>query len=254
MARTAAPMFKKLSLELGGKNATIVLKDADLTLAVDGAVRAAFTNSGQVFLCGSRILFDSAIAEEFTKRFIEKVNSITIGNPSLDETVMGSVISPEHLEKVESYIELGLAEGGTVLTGGTRAMTGFTGPDGVGAFLRPTVVSGLSYASRCATEEIFGPVVALPTFDSEEEAIVMANHSEYGLAGSVWTKDLERGRNFATKIDTGIVWVNTWLHRDLRTPFGGVKNSGVGREGGKWSMEFFSEMTNICVKNSDSPE
>jgi len=254
VARTAAPMFKKLSLELGGKNATIVLKDADLTLAVDGAVRAAFTNSGQVCLCGSRILVDSAIAEEFTKRFIEKVNSITIGNPSLDETVMGSVITPEHLEKVESYIELGLAEGGTVLTGGTRAMTGFTGPDGVGAFLRPTVVSGLSYTSRCATEEIFGPMVTLHTFDSEEEAIVMANHSEYGLAGSVWTKDLERGRNFATKIDTGIVWVNTWLHRDLRTPFGGVKNSGVGREGGKWSMEFFSEMTNVCVKNPDSPE
>jgi aminomuconate-semialdehyde/2-hydroxymuconate-6-semialdehyde dehydrogenase len=248
VARTAAPMFKKLSLELGGKNATIVLRDADLSQAVDGAVRAAFTNSGQVCLCGSRILVDASIADAFTKLFIEKVESIQIGNPSLDETVMGSVISPEHLEKVESYIELGLAEGGTVLTGGTREMTGFNGPNGVGAFLRPTVVADLPHTSRCATEEIFGPMVTLHTFDSEEQAVEMANHSEYGLAGSVWTTDLERGRDFATKIETGIVWVNTWLHRDLRTPFGGMKNSGVGREGGKWSMEFFSEMTNVCVK------
>jgi aminomuconate-semialdehyde/2-hydroxymuconate-6-semialdehyde dehydrogenase len=248
VARTAAPMFKKLSLELGGKNATIVLKDADLSQAVDGAVRAAFTNSGQVCLCGSRILVDASIADAFTKLFIEKVESIQIGNPSLDDTVMGSVISPEHLEKVESYIELGLAEGGTVLTGGTREMTGFNGPNGIGAFLRPTVVADLPHTSRCATEEIFGPMVTLHTFDSEEQAVEMANHSEYGLAGSVWTTDLERGRDFATKIETGIVWVNTWLHRDLRTPFGGMKNSGVGREGGKWSMEFFSEMTNVCVK------
>ncbi|MDC3290445.1 aldehyde dehydrogenase [Candidatus Poseidoniaceae archaeon] len=248
VARTAAPMFKKLSLELGGKNATIVLRDADLSQAVDGAVRAAFTNSGQVCLCGSRILVDASIADAFTKLFIEKVESIQIGNPSLDETVMGSVISPEHLEKVESYIELGLAEGGTVLTGGTREMTGFNGPNGIGAFLRPTVVADLPHTSRCATEEIFGPMVTLHTFDSEEQAVEMANHSEYGLAGSVWTTDLERGRDFATKIETGIVWVNTWLHRDLRTPFGGMKNSGVGREGGKWSMEFFSEMTNVCVK------
>jgi len=248
VARTAAPMFKKLSLELGGKNATIVLRDADLSQAVDGAVRAAFTNSGQVCLCGSRIFVDASIADAFTKLFIEKVESIQIGNPSLDETVMGSVISPEHLEKVESYIELGLAEGGTVLTGGTREMTGFNGPNGIGAFLRPTVVADLPHTSRCATEEIFGPMVTLHTFDSEEQAVEMANHSEYGLAGSVWTTDLERGRDFATKIETGIVWVNTWLHRDLRTPFGGMKNSGVGREGGKWSMEFFSEMTNVCVK------
>lgn len=254
VARTAAPMFKKLSLELGGKNATIVLRDADLTQAVDGAVRAAFTNSGQVCLCGSRILVDASIADNFTKLFIEKVESIQIGNPTLDETVMGSVISPEHLEKVESYIELGLAEGGTVLTGGTREMTGFNGPDGIGAYLRPTVVADLPYTSRCATEEIFGPMVTLHTFDTEEQAVEMANHSEYGLAGSVWTTDLERGRDLATKIETGIVWVNTWLHRDLRTPFGGVKNSGVGREGGKWSMEFFSEMTNVCVKSGKHSE
>ena len=251
VARTAAPMFKKLSLELGGKNATIMLKDADLDKAVDGAVRAAFTNSGQICLCGSRIFIDASIAEQFTKRFVEKVNSIQIGDPMDESTTMGSVISPEHLLKVESYIDLAIEEGGTVLTGGTRAMTGFNGPQGVGAFLRPTVVGNLPHTSRCATEEIFGPMVTLHTFSTESEALEMVNASEYGLAGSVWTTDLERGRAFSAQMDTGIVWVNTWLHRDLRTPFGGVKNSGVGREGGQWSLDFFSEMTNVCIKNSD---
>ena len=251
VARTAAPMFKKLSLELGGKNATIILKDADLDKAVDGAVRAAFTNSGQICLCGSRIFIDVSIAEQFTKRFVEKVNSIQIGDPMDESTTMGSVISPEHLLKVESYIDLAIEEGGTVLTGGTREMTGFNGPQGVGAFLRPTVVGNLPHTSRCATEEIFGPMVTLHTFSTESEALEMVNASEYGLAGSVWTTDLERGRAFSAQMDTGIVWVNTWLHRDLRTPFGGVKNSGVGREGGQWSLDFFSEMTNVCIKNSD---
>ena len=251
VARTAAPMFKKLSLELGGKNATIILKNADLDKAVDGAVRAAFTNSGQICLCGSRIFIDASIAEQFTKRFVEKVNSIQIGDPMDESTTMGSVISPEHLLKVESYIDLAIEEGGTVLTGGTRAMTGFNGPQGVGAFLRPTVVGNLPHTSRCATEEIFGPMVTLHTFTTESEALEMVNASEYGLAGSVWTTDLERGRAFSAQMDTGIVWVNTWLHRDLRTPFGGVKNSGVGREGGQWSLDFFSEMTNVCIKNSD---
>ena len=252
VARTAAPMFKKLSLELGGKNATIILKDADLDNAVDGAVRAAFTNSGQVCLCGSRIFIDASIAERFTQLFVEKVNALHIGDPMDERTTMGSVISPEHLLKVESYIELAIEEGGTVLTGGTREMTGFNGPQGVGAFLRPTVVGGLPHTSRCATEEIFGPMVTLHTFTTETEALEMVNSSEYGLAGSVWTTDLVRGREFSAQMDTGIVWVNTWLHRDLRTPFGGVKNSGVGREGGQWSLGFFSEMTNVCIKNPDT--
>lgn len=249
VARTAAPMFKKLSLELGGKNATIILKDADLDKAVEGAVRAAFTNSGQVCLCGSRIFIDASIVEQFTRRFVEKVNAIKIGDPMDEQTTMGSVISPEHLLKVESYIDLAIEEGGTVLTGGTRKMTGFNGPQGIGAFLRPTVVGNLSHTSRCATEEIFGPMVTLHTFVTEVEALEMVNASEYGLAGSVWTNDLVRGREFSGKIDTGMVWVNTWLHRDLRTPFGGVKNSGVGREGGQWSLDFFSEMTNVCIKD-----
>ncbi len=251
VARTAAPMFKKLSLELGGKNATIILEDADVELAVQGAVKAAFTNSGQVCLCGSRIMIHEAIAEAFIPAFVQRVSELKVGDPMLESTDMGAVISYEHLQKVESYIELALEEGGKILTGGTQAMTGHPHPEARGAYLRPTVVTGVSSASRCATEEIFGPMVTLHTFTDEQQALDMVNASEYGLAGSVWTKDLERGRAFASQIESGIVWVNTWLHRDLRTPFGGMKLSGVGREGGRWSMDFFSELTNICVKHPD---
>jgi len=205
-----------------------------------------------VCLCGSRIFIEANLEEEFTRRFIEKVNALQIGDPQDENTNMGTVISPEHLMKVESYINLAIEEGGVILTGGTRAMTGYNGPEGIGAYLLPTVVGNLHYTSRCATEEIFGPMVTLHAFTSEEEALEMVNSSEYGLAGSVWTNDLERGRAFSAQIDSGIVWVNTWLHRDLRTPFGGVKNSGVGREGGRWSLDFFSEMTNVCIKKHDS--
>ena len=246
VAKTAAPLFKKLSLELGGKNATVILKDAELELAAKGAARAGFTNSGQVCLCGSRILIDESIAEQFTELLIHEIESMKIGDPQNEETDIGSVISIQHLEKVEKYIQLALDEGGEILTGGKRPQLGEINSNG--AFLRPTVISGLNINSRTATEEIFGPVVTLHTFKDENEAIEMANSTDYGLAGSVWTKDLERGKEFSKQIDTGIMWVNTWLHRDLRTPFGGVKNSGVGREGGQWSLSFFSEMTNICVK------
>lgn len=250
VAKTAAPMFKKLSLELGGKNATVVLRDADMAKAIEGTVKAAFTNSGQVCLCGSRILVDESIAEQFIKGFVQRVDELIVGDPLEDNTDMGTVISIEHLEKVESYIHLAIEEGGQILTGGTRSMTGHPGPNKVGAYLRPTVVAGLSHTSRCATEEIFGPMVTVHTFTSEPQALEMVNASNYGLAGSVWTEDLERGRAFASEIQSGMVWVNTWLHRDLRTPFGGMKHSGVGREGGRWSMDFFSELTNICVKYS----
>ena len=247
VAATAAPMFKKLSLELGGKNATIILDDADLDIAVKGAVRAAFTNSGQVCLCGSRLLVQSSIADAFLPAFIAEVEAMNIGAPSDETSQISSIISREHLHKVESYIELALQEGGDILTGGTRAMTGPVGPDAHGAYLAPPVIGGLSHLSRCATEEIFGPVVTVHIFDTLEQATEMANATEYGLAGSIWTKDVAQGRALAQTIDTGIVWINTWLHRDLRTPFGGVKNSGVGREGGQWSLGFFSETTNICV-------
>jgi len=171
------------------------------------------------------------------------------GPPEDESTQIGALISQEHLRKVESYIQLGIEEGGAVVAGGTREMTGQVGPTPDGAFLRPTIIDGLNHTSRTVTEEIFGPVVTIHRFDSDDEAIAMANSTEYGLAGSVWSKDAERAHALAQKIETGIVWINTWLHRDLRTPFGGVKNSGVGREGGYWSLNFFSEPLNVCIKH-----
>jgi aminomuconate-semialdehyde/2-hydroxymuconate-6-semialdehyde dehydrogenase len=232
---------------LGGKNATVVLDDAPLDEIMDDLVRASFTNSGQVCLCGSRVLVASSIYEDFKERFIEAVSKIVIGDPTEDSTTMGTVISKDHQQKVESYIRLGVDEGGKVLIGGTSSDAPVDNVSPEGAFLRPTVFEGLSHTSRTATEEIFGPVVTLHSFDNEDEAVAMANATEYGLAGSVWTNDVQRGHAFGQRLDTGIVWVNTWLNRDLRTPFGGVKQSGVGREGGAWSLNFFSELTNICV-------
>ena len=249
VAASAAPMFKKLSLELGGKNATIILDDADLDVAVNGALRAGFTNGGQVCLCGSRILVHASIAEKFTSKFIQLVDEMICGSPEDESTQIGALISQEHMEKVESYIRLGIEEGGNVLSGGTREMTGQVGPSPEGAFLRPTVIDGLLHTSRTATEEIFGPVVTIHRFESDEEAIEIANSTEYGLAGSIWSNDTDRAHKIAQKIQPGIVWVNTWLHRDLRTPFGGVKNSGLGREGGAWSLGFFSEPLNVCIKH-----
>lgn len=228
VAATAAPMFKKLSLELGGKNASIVLDDADLEIAVPGVLRSSFLNSGQICLCGSRVLVHSSIYEEFIDKYLQ----------SLKEFNIGPVISEQHRSKVLSYIELAKEEGGQILAGGNV-------PDKSGSWIEPTVIGGLSHTSRTATEEIFGPVVTVHKFDTEEEAIEIANCTQYGLAGSVWSK--HRGREVAEKIESGMVWVNTWLHRDLRVPFGGVKDSGVGREGGMWSIGFFSEAVNICV-------
>ena len=248
VAATAAPLFKKISLELGGKNATIVLKDAPLDEMMEGIVRASFTNSGQVCLCGSRLLVDASIYGAFREKFVAAVEGIVVGDPQNETTVMGSVISKEHQAKVESYIDLGIEEGGVVLTGGKACDAPVQGVPASAAFLRPTVFEGLSHKARTAREEIFGPVVTLHSFQTEEEAIDIANATQYGLAGSVWTGDVERGHAFAQRLETGIVWVNTWLNRDLRTPFGGVKDSGVGREGGDWSMNFFSELTNICVQ------
>ena len=247
VAKTAAPMFKKLSLELGGKNATIILDDADLPTAAKGAARAAFTNSGQVCLCGSRILIDAKIYDEFMPLFIKEVEAMKVGNPVEQDTDIGSVISLDHMEKILSYIELAKQEGGDITTGGNRL--NLPEPNSNGAFISPTVVDGLSIDSRCATEEIFGPVASVHQFTGDDEAVQMANITEYGLAGSIWTSNLTRGKSVAENIESGVLWVNTWLHRDLRTPFGGVKNSGVGREGGDWSLNFFSELTNICVKD-----
>ncbi|MEC7700822.1 MAG: aldehyde dehydrogenase [Candidatus Thermoplasmatota archaeon] len=246
VAASAAPVFKKLSLELGGKNASIVFADCDMESTVAGVVRAGFLNQGQVCLCGSRVLVEDSIYDEFRDRFIDAVEAMRVGDPSDETTDLGALISGRHLEKVQGYVELAKQEGGSLLTGGTPCMpTGFEH----GNWMAPTVIEGLSPDSRCSTEEIFGPVVTLHPFSSEDEAVAIANNTRYGLAGSVWTGDLERGKRVSEAIETGMVWVNTWLHRDLRVPFGGVKDSGVGREGGKWSLGFFSEAMNVCVKH-----
>ena len=246
VAASAAPAFKKLSLELGGKNASIVFADCDMDSTVAGVVRAGFLNQGQVCLCGSRVLVEDSVYAEFRDRFVDAVEAMRIGDPSDESTDLGALISEDHLAKVQSYVELAKQEGGTLLTGGTPCLpSGFEG----GNWMAPTVIEGLSPDSRCSTEEIFGPVVTLHPFGSEDEAVAIANNTRYGLAGSVWTSDLDKGRRVSEAIDTGMVWVNTWLHRDLRVPFGGVKDSGVGREGGKWSLGFFSEAMNVCVKH-----
>ena len=246
VAASAAPAFKKLSLELGGKNASIVFADCDMDSTVAGVVRAGFLNQGQVCLCGSRVLIEDSAYAEFRDRFVDAVEAMRIGDPSEESTDLGALISEEHLAKVQGYVELAKQEGGVLLTGGTPCLpSGFEG----GNWMVPTVIEGLSPDSRCSTEEIFGPVVTLHPFGSEDEAVAIANNTRYGLAGSVWTSDLDKGRRVSEAIDTGMVWVNTWLHRDLRVPFGGIKDSGVGREGGKWSLDFFSEAMNVCVKH-----
>jgi len=246
VAASAAPAFKKLSLELGGKNASIVFADCDMDSTVAGVVRAGFLNQGQVCLCGSRVLVEDSVYAEFRDRFVDAVEAMRIGDPSDESTDLGALISEDHLAKVQGYVELAKQEGGALLTGGTPCLpSGFEG----GNWMAPTVIEGLSPDSRCSTEEIFGPVVTLHPFGSEDEAVAIANNTRYGLAGSVWTSDLDKGRRVSEAIDTGMVWVNTWLHRDLRVPFGGVKDSGVGREGGKWSLGFFSEAMNVCVKH-----
>ena len=246
VAETAAPMFKKLSLELGGKNATIVLDDVNLDSAIPEIARSGFLNQGQVCLCGSRILVSNKIWDDFLEKFIEHVSNMKVGNPSSDDSDLGALVSLSHRDKVESYIHLAEREGGEILYGGKRPS--LESPFDEGSFLEPTIVSNLDYQSRTATEEIFGPVVTLHKFEKDEDAVEMANCTEYGLAGSVWTSDSARGKSLAEKIETGMVWINTWLHRDLRVPFGGVKNSGVGTEGGRWSLSFFSQPVNICVK------
>ena len=247
VAETAAPMFKKLSLELGGKNATIILDDANLDASIPEIARSAFMNQGQVCLCGSRILVSDKIWNEFVDKFVKHVKNMKVGDPSSKDSDLGALVSFAHRDKVESYIHLAEREGGKILCGGKSP--NLSSPFDKGAFLEPTVVSELSHLSRTATEEIFGPVVTLHQFRTDEEAIEIANCTDYGLAGSVWTGDTKRGKLVAEKIETGMVWVNTWLHRDLRVPFGGVKDSGVGREGGRWSLSFFSEAVNICVKD-----
>ena len=250
VAASASPHFKKISLELGGKNSSIVFADCDLKKTIEGVGRAAFLNQGQICLCGSRVLVQESIYDEFVEGFIDSVESLKIGDPSEESTQLGALISSDHLQKVKEYVSIAKDEGGHFLTGGDdlKIRSSLSRDLEGGYWMAPTVIGGLSPDSRCSTEEIFGPVVTVHRFKTEEEAIEIANGTRYGLAGSVWTEDLEKGRRVAEGIRTGMVWVNTWLHRDLRTPFGGVGDSGVGREGGKWSLGFFSETLNVCVK------
>jgi aminomuconate-semialdehyde/2-hydroxymuconate-6-semialdehyde dehydrogenase len=245
VAATAAPLFKKLSLELGGKNPTIVFADCDFEAAVEGTVRAGFQNQGQVCLCGSRVLVEASIQERFTAALRERVATLRIGDPGDPKTQFGALVSAAHRDKVEGYLKLAREEGGTV-TGGTRPA--LRPPFDAGAFLSPAVITGLGPNCRTAQEEIFGPVVTVHPFRDEAEAIAIANGVRYGLSASVWTRNLGRAHRVAAALETGMVWVNTWLLRDLRVPFGGVKASGVGREGGDFSLEFFSESRNVCIK------
>ncbi len=246
LARTAAPMFKKLSLELGGKNPVVIFADCDFDEMLSTTVRSSFANQGQICLCGSRIFVERAIYEKFKTAFVEKVNKAIVSNPTDPKANMGALVSLPHLEKVLSYVELAKEEGGKVLTGGTRVH--LEAPYENGYYMRPTVIEGLSHDCRTNQEEIFGPVVTLTPFDSEEEVLMMANSTEYGLQTTLWTNDLKRAHRFADQAQSGIVWINCWMVRDLRTPFGGVKSSGVGREGGWEALRFFTEPKNVFVK------
>ena len=246
IAAVAAPMFKKISLELGGKNPNIVFEDADFDKSVDMAVKAAFSNQGQICLCGSRLFVQDSIYEKFRDSFVEKTKSLKVGNPKNDDSNLGAVVSKQHMEKILECIELAKSEGGEILIGGNRLI--LDGDLSEGYYIEPTIIEGLSHSCRTNQEEIFGPVVSIIPFANESEVIEMANSTKYGLSASIFTKDVSKAHRVAAAIDSGIVWVNTWMLRDLRIPFGGMKNSGVGREGGFKSLEFFTEPKNVCIK------
>ena len=246
IARTAAPMFKKLSLELGGKNPNIIFADCDFKEMLSTTLRSSFANQGQICLCGSRIFVERPIYDKFKEEFVKRVDSTVVAHPDNPDAKLGAVVSKPHMEKVLSYVELAKEEGGTILTGGKRVL--MDAPYDEGYYLRPTVIEGLSYDCRTNQEEIFGPVVTITPFDTEEEVLMMANSTQYGLSSTLWTSDLKRAHRMANELHAGIVWINAWLVRDLRTPFGGVKASGVGREGGWEALRFFTEPKNVFVK------
>ncbi|MCU0383304.1 MAG: aldehyde dehydrogenase, partial [Cyclobacteriaceae bacterium] len=246
IAATAAPMFKKLSLELGGKNPNIIFADCDFEQTVSTSVLSSFSNQGEICLCGSRILVERKIYDRFVSAFVEKTKSLTVGDPQDDKTKVGAINSAAHFQKILNYIELAKTEGGQIVCGGKAVK--ISGRCENGFFIEPTVILGLSNTCRTNQEEIFGPVVTIMPFDTEEEAIALANGTLYGLAATIWTENLKRAHRVAGSLKTGIVWINCWLLRDLRTPFGGTKQSGVGREGGWEALRFFTEPKNICIK------
>jgi aminomuconate-semialdehyde/2-hydroxymuconate-6-semialdehyde dehydrogenase len=251
IASIAAPMFKKLSLELGGKNAAIIFADCEpIAIGWDKmitqTIRSSFTNQGQICLCTSRLLIEESIYEKFKAQFVEKVKQLTVGNPLEDTSRQGAIVSKVHFDKIMHCIEVAKQEGATILCGGNAVQ--LTGTNANGYFIQPTVMEGLAATTQTNQEEIFGPVVTLQSFKTEQEAIALANATSYGLQTTIWTNNISKANRVATKAESGIVWINCWLQRDLRTPFGGVKNSGVGREGGWEALKFFTEAKNICME------
>jgi aminomuconate-semialdehyde/2-hydroxymuconate-6-semialdehyde dehydrogenase len=246
IARTAAPMFKKLSLELGGKNPNIIFADCNYDEMLATTVRSSFSNQGEICLCGSRIFVERPLYERFKQDFVERVSNLTVGDPLDPATDVGAIVSKQHFDKIMSYLSLAIEEGGTILTGGAQAA--LEGDCSGGWFIRPTVIEGLPHDCRTNLEEIFGPVVTIMPFDNEDEVLAFANMVRYGLSATVWTENLSRAHRVAAALESGIVWINCWLLRDLRTPFGGVKDSGMGREGGFEALRFFTEEKNVCVK------
>lgn len=246
IARVAAPMFKKLSLELGGKNPNIIFADCRYEEMLATTLRSSFANQGQICLCGSRIYVERELYPRFRDDLVARTRQMKVGDPLEADSKLGAVVSQPHMEKILSYIELAREEGGAILCGGAAVR-----PEGrcrEGWFVAPTVIEGLPHTCRTNQEEIFGPVVTIAPFDSEDEVLEYANSTPYGLASILWTENLTRAHRIAARLHSGIVWVNCWLLRDLRTPFGGMKNSGVGREGGLEALRFFTEAKNVCVK------
>ena len=245
IAESCARQLKKCSLELGGKNAALIFADAPKDKLYDHIVRAAFQNTGQICLCGSRLLIERRYYDEFREAFVAKATHHLVGDPLAEGSFLGPLVSQAHHDKVMAYLDLARAEGGRVIAGGHRIEV--PGSCAKGWFVAPTIVEGVGPQCRTNQEEIFGPIVTLQAFDDDEEALALANATPYGLSASIWTEHLSRAHRFAAQLDAGIVWINTWMQRDLRTPFGGMKQSGVGREGGLEAMRFFTEPKNVCI-------
>lgn len=246
IAATAAPMFKKLSLELGGKNPNIIFADCDFELAMNTTIQSSFANQGEICLCGSRIFVERSLYQKFLDEFVKRTSELTVGDPLLENTRLGAMVSEAHMRKVLGYIDLAKQEGGQILTGGNQVKISGRCQDGY--FIEPTVIVGLNEKCRTNQEEIFGPVVTIMPFDTEEEVLGYANSTPYGLSATIWTENLKRAHRVSAQVKSGIIWVNCWLFRDLRTAFGGMKQSGVGREGGWEAMRFFTEAKNVCIK------
>ena len=244
IAQETAGTFKKLSLEMGGKNASIIFNDSDYDKMLDTTIRSSFSNQGQICLCTSRLLIESSIYEKFKKDLITRTKNLIIGDPKKRETEFGAISSKQHFEKIMTYIKMAKQQGGKIIAGGNPILLNGRCKDGY--FIEPTIIESLDNDSIINQDEIFGPVITLQKFNSEKDAILLANNSNYGLSATVWSNDNEQANRVASKIDAGVIWINCWLVRDLRTPFGGVKQSGLGREGGSYALDFFTETKNIC--------